>query len=275
MAIITLTTDLGLKDHFVGVLKGKILGAFPEATIVDISHHIDPFNIVEGYYVLQASYHHFPKGTVHFIGIDTEKNVENKHVALLLDGHYFVGTDNGIMNMLAQKIMPEQMVEINLDNVNNTAFSDVDALIATSIHLAKGGVLSLVGKPLNHLKEVLFMPAKYAEDQNLLTGIVIYIDHFGNAVTNITKSLFENVRAGRSFVIEKKPFIIKRILKKYSEIMTNDQETLKSYEGKELAIFNEAGFLEIAIFRSNPNTVGSANSLLGLEISDQINIKFN
>ena len=191
MAIITLTTDLGLKDHFVGVLKGKILGKFPEAIIVDISHYIDPFNIVEGHYVLQASYHHFPKGTVHLIGIDIEKNPENKHVAILLDGHYFVSPDNGILNMLAEKIQPEQMVEIALPIEKSAFATDIDDLITAAIHLAQGGKLDQIGTPLTALKEVLFMPAQYSETQNILTGTVIYIDHFGNAVTNITKSLFE------------------------------------------------------------------------------------
>ena len=274
MAIITLTTDLGLKDHFVGVLKGKILRIFPEASIVDISHHIDPFNIVEGHYVLQAAYHHFPKGTVHFIGIDIEESTENKHVAMLLDGHYFVGSDNGIMSMLAQKIKPELIVEINFQSQNQIDATDDDALITTAVHLAKGGILSLIGKPTQELKEILSMPAQYLDEQNLMIGTVIYIDHFGNAVTNITKFFFENIRNGRKFEIDARSVTIKRILKKYADIVTDSQYPLKNYEGKELAIFNEAGFLEIAIFRSNPNSVGSANSLLGIEISDSINIKF-
>lgn len=274
MAIITLTTDLGLKDHFVGVLKGKILSVFPEASIVDISHHIDPFNIVEGHYVLQASYHHFPKGTVHFVGIDIEKSNENKHVAMLLDGHYFVGPDNGIMSMLTQKINPEEIVEINDQNETNTESKDDVALIKVAVHLAKGGILGEVGKPIQSLKEALSMPAQYLDEQNLMIGTVIYIDHFGNVVTNIKKPFFEKIRAERKFEIEAKSANIKRILKKYADIQTDPQYPLKNYEGKELAIFNEAGFLEIAIFRSNPNSVGSANSLLGLEINDTINIKF-
>lgn len=274
MAIITLTTDLGLKDHFVGVLKGKILSVFPEASIVDISHYIDPFNIVEGHYVLQASYHHFPKGTVHFIGIDIEKSIENKHVAMLLDSHYFVGPDNGIMSMLTQKMNPELIVEINFQDETDDKKNDDDALITTIVHLAKGGIMNLVGKPIQALKDVLSMPAQYLEEQNLMIGTVIYIDHFGNVVTNITKSFFENIRNGRKFEIEARSATMKRILNKYADIHTDPQYPLKNYEGKELAIFNEAGFLEIAIFRSNPNSVGSANSLLGLEINDTINIKF-
>jgi len=82
MSIITLTTDYGLKDHFVGALKGKILSEYPEATIIDISHHIDPFNTVEASYIIGASYSSFPKGTVHLIGVDMELNKENQHIAI-------------------------------------------------------------------------------------------------------------------------------------------------------------------------------------------------
>jgi S-adenosylmethionine hydrolase len=274
MAIITLTTDLGLKDHFVGVLKGKILSTYPEAAIVDISHHIDPFNIVEGHYVLQAAYPHFPKGTVHYIGIDIERSRENKHVAVLLDGHFFVGPDNGIISMLAQKMIPEQMVEISFNDNVFSSQTDIDSLVTAAVHLAKGGVLNLVGRPLKALKDVLFMKAQYLEAQKILRATVIYIDEYGNAVTNVTKADFENACKGRPFEIVLKHVVLKKILNKYSEILSDENQSLKSFEGRELAIFNEAGFLEIAIFRSNQKTVGSAQSLLGLDIKDIINIRF-
>lgn len=275
MAIITLLTDLGLKDHFVGVLKGKLLTSLPTATIIDISHNIDPFNIVEAHYILQASYGHFPKGTVHLVGIDSERNKDNKHIAIYLDGHYFVGSDNGIMSMLAQKIAPEQMVEINIHDRLSTTTTDMDVLVMVCTHLAKGGVLNVIGKPLSNLKETLMFPSRYIEEQNLLRGTVIYIDNFGNAVTNISRTFFETVQKGRSYEIEIKPKPITKILNKYAEIALNEKFPLKDYEGKQLAIFNEAGFLEIAVYRSNPNSVGSANSLLGLDYHDLINIKFN
>jgi hypothetical protein len=79
MSIITLTTDYGLKDHFVGALKGKLLSEFREATIIDISHNIDAFNVAEAAYIIGAAYNSFPKGTVHLIGVDIELNTENQH----------------------------------------------------------------------------------------------------------------------------------------------------------------------------------------------------
>lgn len=101
MSIITLTTDYGLKDYFVGALKGKILTEFPEAQIVDISHGIDPFNIAETSYIIGAAYSSFPKGTVHLIGVDVEINKETpQHIAMEWNDHYFICADNGILSIL-------------------------------------------------------------------------------------------------------------------------------------------------------------------------------
>ena len=104
MSIITLTTDYGLKDHFVGALKGKLLSEYPEVTIIDISHHIDPFNIAEAAYIIGAAYSSFPKGTVHLIGVDIELNENNQHIAMQWNDHYFICADNGILSMLVQII---------------------------------------------------------------------------------------------------------------------------------------------------------------------------
>ena len=99
MSIITLTTDYGLKDHFVGALKGKILSEFQEATIIDISHEIDPFNIAETSYAIGAAFSSFPKGTVHLIGVDIELNSENQHIAMQWNDQYFICADNGILSI--------------------------------------------------------------------------------------------------------------------------------------------------------------------------------
>ena len=114
MSIITLTTDFGLKDHFVGALKGKIYSEYSEAKIVDISHSIDPFNVSEAAYIIGAAYWSFPKGTVHIIGVDIELNHENKHVAIEWNNQFFIAADNGILSILTQKVKPEKIVAINI-----------------------------------------------------------------------------------------------------------------------------------------------------------------
>ena len=100
MAIITLTTDFGEKDHFAGAIKGTIYTELNDVRIVDISHSVSPFNISEAAYIIQNAYSCFPKGTIHIIGIDSELNKGNKHIAVKLDDHFFVCANNGIMSMI-------------------------------------------------------------------------------------------------------------------------------------------------------------------------------
>ncbi|MGG7036291.1 MAG: S-adenosyl-l-methionine hydroxide adenosyltransferase family protein [Flavobacterium sp.] len=272
MSIITLTTDYGLKDHFVGALKGKLLSEYPEATIVDISHNIDPFNIAETAYIIGSAYSSFPKGTIHLIGVDIELNPENQHIAMQWNDQFFIGADNGILSMLTQKILPQKLVSINIHDRLPDNAGDLDVFAKVACHLAKGGSLNVIGKEITNIKEVTEIQA-VAQD-NSIKGYVVYIDHFGNAVTNITKKMFLETGKGKPYTIKFKNQTIKTILPKYSDICAFDKYTLKNYEGEKLAIFNEAGFLEIAIFRSNPETVGSAASLLGLNYRDVVSIEF-
>ena len=274
MSIITLTSDYGLKDHFVGALKGKILSEYSEAKIIDISHEIDPFNTVEASYIIGASYSSFPKGTVHLIGVDMESNKENQHIVMQWNDHYFIAADNGILSMLSQKIVPQKIVSITIHDRLPSEATDLDVFVKVACHLAKGGLMNIIGKEINTIKKVTNLHATLSDDGNSLKGNVIYIDHFGNVVFNISKKYFIEVAKGRPYEIVLKTKNIKTILPNYSAIASSDKYPIKSYEGEKLAIFNEAGFLEIAIFRSNPSKVGSANSLLGLNYRDIINIVF-
>lgn len=281
MPIITLTTDYGLKDHFVGALKGKILSEFADATIVDITHQIDPFNTAEASYIINASYNSFPKGTVHLIGVDAELNKENQHIAILWNDHFFICADNGILGMLTQKIVPEKMVAINIHDRLLSDASDLDVFVTVACHLAKGGLLNVIGREITTIKDVTEMQPQISDDRNAIKGFVVYIDHLGNLVTNISKKLFLDVAKGRPYEVilhekrgQRSKTNIKSIWAKYSDVATSDKYPLKYYEGEKLAIFNEAQFLEIAIFRSNPSTVGTASSLLGIGYRDPITIEF-
>ena len=274
MSIITLTTDYGLKDHFVGALKGKILSEYPEASLVDISHDIDPFNTFEASYIIGAAYSSFPKGTVHLIGVDMEFNKENQHIVIQWNNHYFIAADNGILSMLTQKIVPQKIVAINIHDRLPSDATDLDVFVKVACHIAKGGLLNVIGKELKNTKQVTDLQSVIADDGNSIKGYVIYIDHFGNVVTNISKKQFLEVAKGRSYEIVLRTKNIKTILPNYSAIASSEKYPIKNYEGEKLAIFNTAGFLEIAVFRSNPSKLGSANSLLGLNYRDVITIKF-
>ena len=272
MSIITLTTDYGLKDHFVGSLKGKLLSEYSEAIIIDISHNIDAFNIAEASYIIGAAYSSFPKNTVHLIGVDIELNSENQHIAIQWNDHYFICADNGILSMLIQKIVPQKIVAINIhDRLPNDA-TDLDVFVKVACHLAKGGLLNVIGKEIKSIKAITEIQATASDI--LIKGNVIYIDHLGNAVTNISKSLFLETGKGRPYEIQFKGKTIKTILPKYSHIGISEINSLKYHEGEKLAIFNEAGFLEIAVFRGNPVTVGSASSLFGFSYRDVVSIVF-
>ncbi|MFV8369948.1 SAM hydrolase/SAM-dependent halogenase family protein [Flavobacterium sp. LB2R40] len=275
MSIITLTTDYGLKDHFVGALKGKILSEYSEAKIIDISHDIDPFNTLEASYIISASYASFPKGTVHLIGVDMESNKENQHIVMQWNDHYFIASDNGILSMLSQKIVPQKVVMITIHDRLPSDAADLDVFVKVACHIAKGGLMNVIGKEINTIKEITDLNPIMTVDGNTLVGHVIYIDHFGNVVTNISKKYFIEVSKGRPYEIVLKTKNIKTILPNYSAIASSSKYPIKSYEGEKLAIFNEAGFLEIAIFRSNPSKVGSATSLLGLNYRDVINVVFS
>lgn len=271
MSIITLTTDFGLKDHFVGALKGKIVSEYPEARIIDISHHIDLFNVSEASYVIDAAYGSFPKGTIHIIGVDCELNAENKHVAMQWNDHYFICADNGILSILTHKILPQKIVEINIHDRLPAGSSAMDVFVTVACHIARGGLLNVIGREITELKNVSELQPVVASDKSSIKGYVVYIDHFGNCVTNISEKLVKDTARGREFEITFSTKKIKSVKNKYSDF---GPYPLKDYEGEKLAIFNEAGLLEIAIYRSNPSTVGTARTLLGLKYRDVVNVVF-
>ncbi|MEE1898644.1 hypothetical protein GN157_11660 [Flavobacterium rakeshii] len=274
MSIITLTTDFGIKDHFVGALKGKIISDYAEARIVDISHHIDLFNVSEASYVIGAAYNSFPKGTVHLIGVDAELTKENKHIAMQWNDHYFICADNGILSILTRKVVPQRIVEINIHDRLPSGSTAMDVFVTVACHLAKGGSLSVIGREIQSLKETNELKAVVASDKNSIKGYVVYIDHFGNCVTNISQKLVKEVAKGRNFEITFSTKTIKAVKSGYSDFAVNEKFSLKDYEGEKLAIFNEAGYLEVAIYRSNPLTVGTARTLLGLKFRDVVNVVF-
>jgi S-adenosylmethionine hydrolase len=278
MSIITLTTDYGLKDHFVGALKGKILSEYPEAQVVDISHDIDPFNTNEASYIINAAYASFPSGTVHIIGVDAERHKENQHLAMQWNDHFFVCADNGTLGMLTEKILPQKIVSVNVHDRFPSEATDLDVFVKVACHIARGGQLNVIGKEVSDIKKpVELTPVVSA---NWLKGYAIYIDHFGNVVTNITRKIFTEAAKGRPFEIvlnekmrgDKKN--IRQIRQRYADAASVPRFSIKDYEGTKLAIFNEAGYLEIALFRSNPKRVGSASTLLGIGYRDEITIQF-
>lgn len=275
MAIITLTTDFGEKDHFAGATKGAIYSELPEVNIVDISHKVSPFNIPEAAYIIQNAYSSFPKGTIHIIGIDSELNVENKHIAMKLDDHYFICANNGIMSMICSEIAPEKIVEINIHDKIQTSFPVLDVFVKVACHIARGGTLEVIGKPINTIKPINNLKPYVNDDKTKIIGRVIYIDAYGNVVTNVRKQFFETIQKGRKFEITARQYKFKTIYRKYSDFVNFDiPKEKRQDEGKGLVVFNSGGFLEIAMYKSDSKKHGSAATLMGLGVRDTIGIDF-
>jgi hypothetical protein len=275
MSIITLTTDFGIKDHFIANIKGAILTEIPEVNIVDISHQISPFNILEAAYIVQNSYRSFPLGTIHIIGVDSELNPENKHLVVKFEGQYFICADNGIMSMACLNIEPEKIVEINIHDKLISNFSVLDVFVKVACHISRGGKLEVIGKGISKIKSVKNLTPFINESKNQIIGNVIYIDNYGNVITNITKSFFREVSKSRQFEISVRNYKFKKIHSKYSDIVNfSIDESKRNNDGQALAIFNSSLNLEIAIYKSNPVNFGTAASLMGLNILDTVTVNF-
>ena len=276
MSIITLITDFGYKDQFVAQMKGEIYSNNPESQVVDISHNISPFNIMEAAYILENSYKSFPENTIHIIDVDSEKNKEKKHIIVKLDNHYFITSDNGIMSILSQNINYQEIYEISILNELEPMQSSLKTFTKVACHLSMGGKPEIVGKKINNLKNVKNLKPFVNSENTQIISSVIYIDHFGNVITNIKKTFFEEIGKGRKFEISARNYKFNKIYSSYSDIINfNLSEDQRSDEGKALIIFNSNNYLQISIYRSNPENVGTAATLLGLKIYDSVSVIFS
>ncbi|MBL4707713.1 MAG: SAM-dependent chlorinase/fluorinase [Flavobacteriales bacterium] len=258
MAIITLTTDLGTEDHYVGVLKGSILKHCPDATIIDISHKIPPYDILKAAYTLKNCFKDFPEGTIHIIGVNPEISTEAINLVILYKGQYFIGSDNGVFSLIFEDV-PEKMIEISImADPDAITFPTKDIFTKAACHIAKGGTLEMIGMPTTELNEkALFRAVSVG---NIIKGMAIHIDHYGNIITNIDDTFFKAFGQGREFKIEfrRGDYDINSISKVYSDVP----------EGEKLAIFSSSRMLEIAMNK------GNASKLLGMKESDIVRIEF-
>lgn len=264
MKIITLTTDFGLRDYSVAAVKGVLYNKCPNATIVDISHYISPFNILETFYILQNSYMHFPKGSIHIIGVDTERTATKKHLLMSLNGHYFIGADNGIFHLLSENCTNVALYEFDTQP-STPLFPTLYSFTSIAEQIYKETPLNQIGIPIEKCNSVSYFKPEVSTDENFIHGIIIYIDHYGNAVSNISHSLFEETRKGRNFEVIFNLYSFKKVYNNYSEI--ND-------DGKMMILFNELNLLQCSIYKSDTRSVGGASSLLGINCLDRVIVQF-
>tara|TARA_B110000444_G_C18850594_1_gene605258 strand:+ start:4081 stop:4911 length:831 start_codon:yes stop_codon:yes gene_type:complete len=276
MRIVTLTTDFGTKDYFVSATKAALFSEISNVKIFDISHEISPYNITEASYILKNVYKSFPKGTIHLIGVDSELTPENKHLVMLFDGHYFIGADNGIFSLIKNNKKVDKIVSINIHNNIISSFPILDIFVKVAGHISRNGDLDVIGKQINLILELTDVNPVINNLKNKILGSVIYIDNYGNVITNITEDIFSDVSNSRNFIINARTIEFKKIYKNYSEAIDfNIDKDKREEDGKKIALFNTAGHLELAIYKSNPSTVGSASSLFGLSYRDVVTIMFD
>ena len=217
----------------------------------------------------------FPKGTIHIVGVESEYTPENIHLAMQLEGHFFIGADNGIFSLIKEDIKPEKLVAINIHKTVSSSFPVLDVFVQVAAHIARKGTLEVVGTPTDKMKELTNVKPVISKDSNQILGSVIYVDNYGNVITNITQKLFKEIGKSRPFTINARTLKFTEIHSSYSQAIDFSQpKANREEDGKKLALFNAAGHLELAVYKSNPNTVGSASSLFGLHYRDLINIQF-
>ncbi len=256
MPIITLTSDWGYKDHYIGAVKGAILHRMPDATIVDISHSIPPFNVEHAAFVLKNCYHNYPEGTVHIIGVNTEESDKNPHTIIKIDGQFFISADTGIFSMIFNK-KPDKIIELTIvQDSGFFTFSTRDRFAKAAVHIAQGKNIDELGDTKDSINEkILFEPVV---TESLIKGHVIFIDSYENIITNIKEPLFKEVGKGQKFTIGFRTYEIHKISRSYSDVPV----------GEIVALFNSGGYLEIAMNQ------GNAAGLLGMDSKDLVRIEF-
>ncbi len=274
MQIITLTSDMGLTDHYVASLKGTILSRTPEVQIIDISHDVQAFDVAQQAFYLDNCFRDFPKGTIHICCVDSEPVInfgssQDSAVPAILfhEGHYFVSNDNGFFGLLLKNVSAESFWKIDdvLSNPSLYRFPTKNILIPAACRIAQGEELASFASQADEYKRSIAIAAVIGD--NLIKGNVIHIDHYGNVITNVTRELFDRFGENTPFTIffRRKEYYIDEISLSYNAVVP----------GEKVAIFNSNGFLEIALNRGARTTTGGANTLFGLTINDIVRIEFS
>ena len=274
MAVITFTSDYGLVDHRVAAVKGAILKLKEELTIVDITHQIQAYNLLQTAYVVRNAYSFFPKGTVHIISVDSFYTKERKCILYKADDHYFIAADNGLLSLIFYDIKPEEVYEITFNNRfdDEVRFTSTDIFAPVAVHLQNGGLPEVIGRKFKDPKQLSFPRAVFNESEKMLIGEIMYIDNFGNVVSNISKKNFEKSSVGfKSFIVKFRNLALSRIHDQYTDLV-NDWNKEQEFHGKAAAVFNDAGLLELTIYKGNGES--GANTLFGLQVGESIYIEF-
>jgi len=261
--IVTLTTDFGLNDHFVGTIKGVILGIVPDAELVDICHTVQAFDILDGALALAHAYSYFPSGTVHLVIVDPGVGSARRPIVASSEEYNFVAPDNGVLSLMYAREERLSVRHITSDHyflqpLSNT-FHGRDIFAPVAAYLAKGVVDEKFGEEITDY--VRFnAPKPKAVDEKTLRGVVLRVDRFGNLITNFTPqdipALFQAEPAAFKIVIGK------------GEVSKIRQNYAEGTPGEVFAIIGSMGYLEISANR------GAAAQLLNVGKGAEVMIAF-
>jgi len=259
VSIITIISDLGTKDHYAALVKAKILSQSPDCQIVDITHHIEKHNIAQAAYVLKSVVMEFPENTTHIVSVGSKSTLSDNHLAIRYRNRNLILPDNG-MFMLFAEYRPDQMVKLQLNTATDfTAFPLKDLYAPAATHLANGGSIDGLGPSVAKITEALSVKPTISDGS--IRGQIIYVDDYGNAISNITAQMLQEIGKGNAFSVG------------MSHQGAEIHELSNSYDetalGNRLALINGSGHLEIAINQ------GRADHLLGLQVDEPIIVVFD
>ncbi len=233
MRVVTLLTDFGTQDPYVGIMKGTILGICPEARMVDLTHQVIPYQIPQAAFLLQESWRWFPEGTIHLVVVDPGVGSERRAIAMEAEGHFFVGPDNGVFSL----VPAGEVRELTTADAESRTFHGRDVFAPAAARLAKGAKLSDLGGIILDPARLIFAEAT-----------VLHIDRFGNVITSLRPAPGIAVRVGQE--------TIRRHARTYSEVPA----------GELFLIEGSSGYLEIALNQ------GSAGERLGAGVGFELEV---
>jgi S-adenosyl-L-methionine hydrolase (adenosine-forming) len=259
MRIITLTSDLGHKDPYLPMVKGKLLRLYPDIQIHDISHEIPVYDRIRCAHMLRWTYRSFPEDSIHIFSVEAGTAQSGNGLIAKLNQHYFIGPDNGIISLIA---LDEEFECYRINNpliipdrfqpslLIRDVFTNVAAFIAS------GGPIEEVG---DLMEPISIGNREPLVREDIIRGEIIHIDRFGNCITNITRVLFQEMKDNRPFKITFRNHELNKIYLEYDRSIDM---------GDPIALFGATGHLEIA------SIYGNAHTLFGLNIGHNISLEF-
>ncbi len=263
--VITLTTDFGLKDPFVGLIKGVMLGINPDALIVDITHNVSRHNIFEASQVISMSYGYFPSASIHVVVVDPGVGGGRRPILVISNGHYFIGPDNGVFLHVIEEADAGEVKVIHLTashhflHMSGSTFHGRDIFAPVAAWLSKGIDIHKFGDEITDYVKIPTLRATI-ENGNLIKGAVVYIDNFGNAITNIRKEKVEDMKAGTS------DGELRVVYKDMRLPMADYYEDSPASGDKLSSIINSFGLVELYSFKD------SAAKKFNMSIGDEVSV---